>query len=203
MQNGKNNNDTLRLYFSGNCVSSRLGRVCATAEQGSPDVTHGSDSAERRLCTAGAQVQSCQFRQFTRVHVTVSNTTLTRLRELTTVHVADPRVNNQPLCTFPCFFQREDASTFAHFTHLNQSDQVRFQDGAHKLQETHLIGGQSFVYVGSYPRTLLHLRNFLPASQHALHAIFDVLMCLTCHNCFNAGRSRRGRFLTQNENWPS
>ena len=34
---------------------------------------------------------------------------------------------------------------------------------------------------------LFHLRNFLPASQHALHAIFEVLTRLTCHNRLNVG----------------
>ena len=54
--------------------------------------------------------------------------------------------------------------------HLNHSDQIPFQEGARKLQVTPPIGGQSFVHVGSYPQSLLHLRNFLPASA-----------CARCH----------------------
>ena len=65
---------------------------------------------------------------------------------------------------------------------------------------------QGFVHVESNPQTLFHLRNFLPASQHALHAIFEVFTCLTRHNCLNAERSRCGRWhrdFWHNENLPS
>ena len=57
-------------------------------------------------------------------------------------------------------------------------DQVSLREGTHQMLVALPIGGQGPVHVERASRFLCYLRNFMPASQHALHAVF-VLARLT------------------------
>ena len=82
----------------------------------------------------------------------------------------EPRVDNQLLGIWPWFLHQDNASMFAHFIHVNQSDQVPLSEGADKLQATPPVGGYFLSILGIIPQGSF----FYKILCLLLRAIFEV-----------------------------